>query len=319
VQAAFESGAPGYSNVYRFLHRSGYYVYVADRSRIIRDQAGRPVRVLGGVSDISERRRLESERAALFEREHEARTLAEAAAGARDEVLGIVSHDLGNPLSTIQICAKALLDPDPPALTGMREMARIIERSATHMQLILEDLLDRARLGAGRFTLDREPVAVVDIVSPIGAIFVPIASGRALDFVVESAPGLPRIEVDPRRIQQALSNLLGNAMKFTPVGGHVVLSARLEPETSRTGPAVRFAVSDTGPGIAPEDLPRVFDWFWQSPRGKRSGAGLGLAIAKGLVEAHGGRLAVESVVGGGTTFWFSIAALDPGQDPGAPE
>jgi signal transduction histidine kinase len=144
------------------------------------------------------------------------------------------------------------------------------------------------------------------------AMFFPIASGRSLDFVVEHEPDLPRIEVDPRRIQQALSNLLGNAMKFTPAGGQVVLSARSDPQSTNVRPEVRFAVRDTGPGIAPEDLPRVFDWFWQSPRGKRSGAGLGLAIAKGLIEAHGGRLAVESVVGGGTTFWFSVPAIDPG-------
>jgi signal transduction histidine kinase len=133
-----------------------------------------------------------------------------------------------------------------------------------------------------------------------------------LEFVAECAPDLPRVDADPRRLLQALSNLLSNAMKFTPAGGRVVLSARAADETSHPhtagveGGAVRFAVSDTGRGIPPEDLDRVFDWFWQSRRGERSGTGLGLAIAKGLIEAHRGHLHVESVPGHGSTFWFAV-------------
>jgi PAS domain S-box-containing protein len=307
VRAAFESGAPGYSNVYRFLHRDGHYVYVADRSHIIRDEVGRPIRVLGGVSDISERLRLESQRAELLEREHEARSAAESTSRAWDALLSIVSHDLGNPLSTIQVCAAALLDPEPPPLTSVRDMGRIIQSSASLMQEIVHNLLDRARLDAGLLSLDRHPTKVSDIIAPMQAMFAPVAARRGLELMVEGAAGLPPMDVDPYRLQQALSNLLGNAMKFTPAGGRVLLAARRDEQESADAPAaIRFAVSDTGPGIVPEDLPHIFDWFWQAPREGRGGAGLGLAIARGLIEMHGGRLSVETTPGQGTTFWFSL-------------
>jgi PAS domain S-box-containing protein len=300
VRAAFESGAPGYSHVYRFLHRDGHYVHVADRSHIIRDEVGRPIRVVGGVSDISERLGLESQRAELLEREHEARSAAESTSRAWDALLSIVSHDLGNPLSTVRVCAAALLDPEPPPLTSVRDMGRIIQSSASLMQEIVHNLLDRARLDAGN---------VSDIIAPVYEMFAPVAAGCGLELTVESVAGLPPVDVDPYRLQQVLSNLLGNAMKFTPAGGRVLLAARLdEQESADALPAVRFAVSDTGPGIVPEDLPHIFDWLWQAPRGGREGAGLGLAIARGLIEIHGGRLSVETAPGQGTTFWFSVPA-----------
>ena len=309
VRAAFEGGAPGYSHVYRFLHRDGHYVHVADRSHIIRDEVGRPIRVVGGVSDISERLRLEGQRAELLEREHEARSAAESTSRAWDALLSIVSHDLGNPLSTVQVCAAALLDPEPPPLASVRDMGRIIQSSASLMQEIVHNLLDRARLDAGQLSLDRQPTHVSDIIAPIHEMFAPVAAGRGLELTVESVAGLPPMDVDPYRLQQVLSNLLGNAMKFTPAGGRVLLAARLdEQESADAPPAIRFAVSDTGPGIVPEALPHIFDWLWQAPRGGREGAGLGLAIARGLIEVHGGRLSVETAPGQGTTFWFSLPA-----------
>jgi signal transduction histidine kinase/CheY-like chemotaxis protein len=259
---------------------------------------------------IADRISLELERYRLF-RETQ-RVIA-----ARDRTFSIVSHDLGDPLSTIQICVTALLDPEPPALAGMRDMAHIIQRSASLMEQIVEDLRDRASLDAGRLALDREPTTVTDVVALMQAMFSPIADERSLEFAVESDPGLPKIEADPRRLEQVLSNLLKNAMKFTQSGGRVVLSTRLvdlEPTEAHPagvpGGAVSFAVSDTGPGIPSEDLGHIFDWFWQSPRGGRTGTGLGLAIAKGLIEAHGSRLQVESAPGKGTTFSFSVSRLD---------
>jgi PAS domain S-box-containing protein len=315
VRAAFESGAPGYSNRYRFRHRDGHYVYVTDQARIVRDEAGRPIRVLGGVTDISARLHFESERAGLLEREQDARSAAESASQAQEALLSIVSHDLGNPLSTIQVCATALLDPAPPSPSSVRDVARIIQNSASLMQEIVENLLDRASLDAGQLSLDREPTAVSDIIAPMQAMFTPVAADRGVELLVESAGGLARIDVDPYRLQQVLSNLLGNAMKFTPAGGRVVLSARLTSQERAEGrPAVYFAVSDTGPGILPEELPHIFDWFWRSPRGGRRGAGLGLGIAKRLIEAHGGQLTVVSVPGQGATFWFSVPAMDAAED-----
>jgi signal transduction histidine kinase len=238
------------------------------------------------------------------------------AVAARDRAVGIVSHDLGNPLSTIQICATALLDPEPPSATGVRHMAQIIQRSAAWMQQIVQDLLDRASLDAGRLVLNRQPTAASDVIGAAQVIFGPVAAEQEIEFVVEIAPDVPAVDADPRRLLQILSNLLSNAIKFTPAGGRIVVSARaaqpemLEPQAraGRDRALVRFQVSDTGVGIAPEDLAHVFDWFWHSEPAGKMGTGLGLAIAGGLVEAHHGRLHVESAPGQGSAFWFTLAA-----------
>jgi signal transduction histidine kinase len=232
------------------------------------------------------------------------------AVAARDRAVGIVSHDLGNLLGTIQICSTALLDDEPPSIGGIRHMAQIIQRSAVWMNQIVQDLLDRASLDAGRLALDRRPTPVRDVIGPAEALFAPLAEEHELTFEVVSGLALPAVDADVRRLLQVISNLLSNAMKFTPRGGRVVLSAVAAEEPA--GPGVRFAVRDTGRGIAAEDLAHVFDWFWHSERERKTGTGLGLAIASGLVEAHRRRLHVESAPGEGTTFWFTLPAVaDP--------
>jgi len=239
---------------------------------------------------------------------------AERAVAARDRAFGIVSHDLRNPLGTIQVCAAALLDPEPPPAEGMRDMARIIQRSADWMQQIVRDLLDRASLDAGRLALERRPTAVSDVVGAAQVMFAVLAAEEEeIELAIECEEGLPEIDADPGRLLQVLANLLSNALKFTPAGGRVALRVRAAAAEEGNGgaDAVCFVVSDTGPGIPPEDLAHVFDWFWQSDRTRRGGAGLGLAIARGLIEAHGSRLHAESVTGEGSTFWFTLAAVVP--------
>jgi signal transduction histidine kinase len=249
----------------------------------------------------------------LLRRHERAEQIMRRAVESRDRAIGIVSHDLGNLLSTIQICASALLDPEPPPVSEGRNVARLIQRSSTLMQQIVQDLLDRASLDAGQLALEWQSLAARDVLNAAEFMFTPLAHERRIEFIVECAPNLSPIEADPRRLQQVLSNLLSNAMKFTPAGGRVVLSVSASrgvlddpraPDTARD--AVRFAVSDTGPGIPPEDCSHVFDWFWHARRQGRNGTGLGLAIAKGLIEAHHGRLYLESVVGKGSTFWFAL-------------
>ena len=243
------------------------------------------------------------------------------AVASRDRTFGIVSHDLGDPLSTIQICVRALLDPEPPPPAGVRDMAHIIQRSALLMHQIVEDLRDRASLDAGRLALELQGTVVADVITQMQAMFRQTAEDCSLTFVVETAPDLPPIYADSRRLEQVLSNLLRNAMKFTPEGGRVLLDARLaragtaDALTVGSSDAVRFAVSDTGLGISSENLIHIFDWFWRAPQDRSAGSGLGLAIARGLVEAHGSRLLVESKPGQGTTFWFSLP-VRPGK-PGA--
>jgi signal transduction histidine kinase len=234
------------------------------------------------------------------------------AVDARDRAVSIVSHDLRNPIGTIQICARALLEPNPPTIAGVRQMGDLILRSAAWMQQIVEELLDRATLDAGRLPLHRVPTDVTDIMSTAQAMFATAARVNEIELELSSDPQLPLVHADSHRLMQALANLLGNAIKFTPPGGRVRLSAEAvrSPSNGRGSEVpergIRFSVSDTGPGIPAEDLRHVFDWFWHTQGDPRGGVGLGLSIARGIVEAHRGRLQVESTPGRGSTFSFTV-------------
>jgi signal transduction histidine kinase len=186
-------------------------------------------------------------------------------------------------------------------------MADIIQRSAAWMRQIAQDLLDHTSLDAGHLVVERRPTAVTELIDAARVMFAPVAGDQELEFQVYTGRALPPVHVDQRRLLQVLSNLLGNAMKFTPAGGRVVLSARATTSGHNWGGVggVRFQVCDTGPGIAPENQEHIFDWFWHAGRGG-SGSGLGLAIAAGLVRAHGGRLHVESDGHRGSIFWFTV-------------
>jgi PAS domain S-box-containing protein len=301
VQAAFESGAAAYSNVYRFRHPDGHYVDVADRGRIIRDATGQAIRVLGGVSDISDRRRFERERDQLLEREREARVAAEAAIRGRDEILGVVSHDLRNPLGAIALCAGALLETIDPSAEEERRILQAIEHAAASTNRLIRDLLDVANIEGGHLAVDLHVEAPGALLAETGEIFVAAAQQRGLTLETQADPDLPAIRADAGRVHQALANLVTNALKFTHPGGRITL--RSEQDLG----CVRFAVEDTGVGIPADDLPHVFDRYWQKRRsGGEAGVGLGLAIVRGIVDAHGGHLAVESTPGKGSQFSFTI-------------
>jgi signal transduction histidine kinase/DNA-binding NarL/FixJ family response regulator len=242
---------------------------------------------------------------------------AQRAVAARDRALSIVSHDLRNPLSTIQICARALLDPDPAPASGVHHMGELIDKSAEWMQQIVEDLIDRASLDAGSLALHRRATPVTELFEAASAMFAAVAQQHRINLVLRSPDDLPSVDVDPHRLLQVLSNLINNAMKFTPAGGRVeLLAQKVDDDLSdallagRHRSAVRFTVNDTGSGISSDDLIHIFDWYWQSPTGNKRGAGLGLAIAKGLIEAHLSRLNVESVLGTGSSFWFTMPAAN---------
>ena len=230
---------------------------------------------------------------------------AQQAVQARDDVLGIVSHDLRNPLSAIAMCANTLLEGDAGDLPETAaELAQTIRQSSDWMNRLIQDLLDVASIEAGRLALERRPVDPVRLAVETTVMLEPLAQERAVELREELPEELPRVDADPERVVQVLSNLVGNALKFTPKGGAVVVRA-----TAENG-AVRFAVADTGVGIPAEHLPHIFDRFWQARKGAaRAGAGLGLAISRGIVEAHGGRLVVESHEGKGTTFSFTLPAV----------
>jgi signal transduction histidine kinase len=168
------------------------------------------------------------------------------------------------------------------------------------MNSLIRDLLDLARIEAGRFQLRREPQRVQDIVDDTLILVRPLADVKRVT-ITEEVDDSP-IDADRDRAFQVLSNLIGNAIKFTPEGGAIVLQAR------RQGREVLFTVADTGPGIPSEQLPHVFDRYWQARRSGHEGTGLGLYIAKGIVEAHGGRIWAESPPGSGARLHFSLPA-----------
>ncbi|HEX6533638.1 MAG TPA: PAS domain S-box protein [Gemmatimonadaceae bacterium] len=232
--------------------------------------------------------------------------VAQRAIRARDDVLGVVSHDLRNPLSAISMCASTLLDPEPASAKNVHYLADTIMRSAEWMQRIIRDLVDVAAMEAGRLSLRRETTAVQAIVDEAATLLEPLASERSLELVTEVDVGLPEVHADPQRIVQVLSNLVGNAARFTAPGGRITIRAEL------CGADVQLSVEDTGAGIPAEDQPHVFDRFWHSDRGtRRHGSGLGLAIARGIVEAHGGRMWLRSTLGQGSTFYLTLPMAAP--------
>jgi signal transduction histidine kinase/PAS domain-containing protein len=228
---------------------------------------------------------------------------AEAATRARDDVLAVVSHDLRNPLQTIAMAA-SLLDDEDLALDGEKrsEQYAIIKRSSQRMNRLIDDLLDVSRIEAGRFSVNRQCEDPIKIAEEAFETLRPTAATRHLKFRREAPDQIPPVYVDRDRIMQVLTNYLSNAFKFSSEGSEVVL--RTEPDPDGNG--IRFSVQDHGPGIAFEALPHVFDRFWQSGSTAHKGAGLGLAIAKGIAEAHEGRVWAESVTGKGSTFYLGL-------------
>ena len=252
------------------------------------------------LRDITDRRAADQERTRLLEAERAARAAAETALRTRDEVLAVVSHDLRNPLSVIDMCAASLTDKLPPDDEGAHSLVRTIKSSTEWMNRLIEDLLDVARVEAGRLYLDRHPQDLVRVISEATVMLEPLIAEKSLTLHEDLPDHLPSANVDARRVVQVLENLVSNAVKHTAPGGEIRIRAE-----SANG-EVRISVRDTGCGIPAENLPHLFDRFWQAHGARRGGAGLGLAIAKGIVEAHGGRIWVESELGAGSTFAFSL-------------
>jgi PAS domain S-box-containing protein len=299
-RAALDRGDAGWSVEYRVRHRDGHYIDVAEGARIVRNESGGLIRVVGGMTDISKRRNLERERAALLRRERAARAAAEAGARARDDVLGRVSHDLLTALSTIGISASALRQSVEGSSESLRPILQLTERSVAWMDRQIHDLLDVASIEAGRLAIEPRVESPADILAQIGEMFSASARDRGVTLATRAAPDLPVVHVDLERVLQGLANLTTNALKFTDRGGRITVHAERDPR------GVRFAVDDTGVGIAPADLPHVFDHYWQKHSRGEKGTGLGLAIVRGIVEAHGGQLGVESTPGQGSRFSFTV-------------
>ena len=241
------------------------------------------------------------------DREAAARQSAEAAARARDAVLAIVSHDLRNPVGSVITAASFLLDTLAAEVlaTPQGQQVGVIHRAASRANRLLDDLMDVTRIEAGGLAVVLEPVEVPGLLSGAVELMRGPAAERAVELVGLVPGPLPPVLADRDRVLQVFANLAGNAVKFTPEGGTVALAAELEDG------AVAFSVADTGPGMSADQVERAFDRFWQAARTDRRGVGLGLAIARGIVDAHGGSLSVASAPGAGTTFRFTLPLSKP--------
>lgn len=247
-------------------------VYAEDRS----------VTGLGGILiDITEHKRLESE----------LRTAIEI----RERVLAVVSHDLRNPLGTIQLAISTM----PESARADREAARrieMVERATKVMETLICDLLDMATIQTGTLALQRADDSAEAIVREAIELHAALAEERGLTLIDDTDLAGVRIRCDRGRILQVLGNLCGNALKFCRRGDTIRIAARA------SGRTLALSIADTGPGIPAEDIPHLFEPYWSTARGRQRGTGLGLYISKAIVEAHGGRMAVESTLGAGTTF-----------------
>ena len=225
---------------------------------------------------------------------------SQQAVRAREEVLAIVSHDLRNPLNAV-ILGSSLLQMSESLGEEDREQVETIRISARRMTRLIADLLDVTRLEGGK-QLPIEPgeLPVPELVSETYELFKAQAAAGAVTLQVYAPEDVPPVQADRHRVLQVMSNLIGNSLKFTPKDG--VISIRAEAREHD----VLFTISDTGPGIPRENLSDIFSPYWQAKRAERMGAGLGLPIAKGIVESHGGRIWVESEPGKGTRFYFTL-------------
>ena len=256
-------------------------------------------RQVGIGIDITERKASEREIQRSYEEMR--RALQE-----RDHILAVVSHDLRNPLNAT-LMATSLLFED---ISEEKKQAQVgvIRRAVDQMQRLLEDLLDAARIEGGGLRILPEPCGCAALVTAAVESLSPLAQARSIALVAEPDTD-ETLQADRGRILQVFTNLISNAVEHTPEGGRIVVGVR----PNRDGQVV-FSVADTGHGIAEEDLPHIFGRYWQGKRAGRSGAGLGLAIAKGIVEAHGGRLWAESEIGSGSIFHFTLPAARPAND-----
>jgi PAS domain S-box-containing protein len=289
----------------RRIHKQGHQFWVSLTLAPMRDAEGQVMGINAISRDVSRlqeaeelARRLQADLATAHELDR-----------AKRAFFGAISHDLRSPITSVIGWAELLLDTSGDTLTDQQHKAlETLLAAANQQRTLLEDLLDLARADAGSFDIRPEPADLGATARMTVDLLAPEAARAGITLEAETPVRGPELAFDRDRMGQVLRNLVGNALKFTPEGGRVEL--RVRPD----GDAVRCEVRDTGPGIDPADHRRIFEPFSQLAAGRRArGAGLGLAIAKAIVEAHGGEIGVESQPGQGSTFWIRLpaAALAP--------
>ncbi|WP_224367324.1 sensor histidine kinase [Hyalangium versicolor] len=248
------------------------------------------------LEELAGRAALAFDNAWLYKKSEQAKRI-------RDEVLRIVAHDLRTPLQVVTMSAGILMKRLPEEDSANRRHFDAILRAVDRATQLIQDLLDVTRMEAGRLLVERKPEPIGPVIEEVVALHLGLAEAKSIQLAILVPENCPRVFADRDRTCQILSNLLGNALKFTPAGGRITL--RVEPVEDM----LRFSVSDTGPGIPAEDQPHLFEAFWQGRGGLKKGAGLGLAIARGFVEAHGGRIWVQSSPERGSCFFFTLPTM----------
>jgi signal transduction histidine kinase len=269
-------------------------VVAADEPRRLGGEA------LTSLADLAQRAALAIDNARVYQ-------AAQAASELRRDLLAVVAHDLKNPLNAISMGAALLARGAAPDNDRQRRQANIVGRAAERMNRLIHDLLDVNAIDAGRMELQPSPVAAGALLDDALEAMAPLAQDKAVvlerDIAADDEQLLVR--ADRERLLQVFSNLIGNAVRHVAEGGHIRLRAR------RLGDQLQLAVSDDGPGIEPEHLPHIFDRYWRVRKSTRDGTGLGLSIVKGIVEAHGGSVSVDTAPGRGATFAFTLPLAVP--------
>ncbi|MBD1864887.1 response regulator [Trichocoleus sp. FACHB-46] len=305
-QMALVTGAP-YQAEFRLKHGAAqtYHWFLA-RAIAIRDDQGQIVQWFGTSTDIEEFRRAQAEREQLFQREQIARETAENANRIKDEFLAVLSHELRSPLNPI-LGWTQLLQAGKLDATRQREALATIERNAKLQTQLIEDLLDISRIMRGKLSLTVAPISLTFIISAAVETVRLAAEAKNIQIILDFAPEVGLVSGDDARLQQVIWNLLTNAVKFTPSGGQVTVELR------QLDQLVQVRVTDTGKGIHPQFLPNVFEYFLQedgSTTRRFGGLGLGLAIARQIVEMHGGTVQAESQgEGQGATFIVQLPTM----------
>jgi two-component system, sensor histidine kinase and response regulator len=293
----------------RFVTRDGRVVWIRDQAALVRDEDGVGQYWQGFMVDITDRKLAETELQA-------AKEAAEEASRVKSVLLSMATHELRTPLTIISGYVELLTSSKTALSAEEREFLDVIQTSTETLTTLVNDLLDLARLEGQRLKLAIRPVDVGDLVEKVHRMVAAQAAVKGIGLPIEIAPDVPTVAADPDRLQQVFLNLVGNAVKFTPYG-YVRSTVRAVDD------GVEITVADTGIGIAPEALPRIFDVFEQADSGmarKFGGSGLGLAIAKRLVEMHAGRIAVESTAGVGSRFtvWLPEMCTDHDEEESWP-
>ena len=296
MQTAFARGE-GFNMDYRVVHPDGNVVNLHSIGRPVFDDDGRLIKFVGTSQDVTERVQLEEQLRRQYDQLLQLDLL-------KSNFVNSVTHELRTPLTSIMGYAELLEDEiGGPVSSDQRDFISQIQRGAKRLEYLLNDLLDFARMEAGTFSLKVESADLCGWVIEVMESLKPQADERKVLLEAQLPEGPLELEMDGQRIGQVLTNLLSNALKFSPTGGTIRISV------TRQGETIRCEFQDQGPGIAYADMPKLFQRFSQLEAGVRmgKGAGLGLSISKALVEAHGGAIGVESTPGLGSTFWFELS------------